>query len=65
MMMMMMIDDDDDDDDGDDDDGDPYKHRVTPWLTTELKKLARSRDKLKTAGVKYTSSLPMSCFTQM
>ena len=39
--------------------------KVTPWLTTEFKKLARSRDKLKTAAFKYKSSILMSSYRQM
>ena len=40
-------------------------NKVTPWLTTEFKKFARSRDKLKTAAVKHKSSILMSCYRQM
>ena len=39
--------------------------KVTPWLTTELKKLARLRDKLKIAAIKNKSSLLMSSYRQM
>ena len=39
--------------------------KVTPWLTTEFKKLARSRDKLKIAAVKNKSSILMSSYRHL
>ena len=39
--------------------------KVTPWLTTELKKLASSRDKLKIAAVKSKSSILMSSYRHL
>ena len=31
--------------------------KLTPWLTTHFRKLARSRDKLKTSAIENTSSI--------
>ena len=42
-----------------------FSDKIPPWLTTQLKKLARSRDKLKTAAVKNKSSILMTSYKQM
>ena len=36
-----------------------------PWITPELKKIGRTRDKLKIAAVKANSELLMSAYKQM
>ena len=36
--------------------------KLTPWLTTDCKKLARTRDKLKSAAVKNKSSILMNSY---
>ena len=39
--------------------------KLTPWLTTEFKKLARTRDKLKAAAVKSKSTILMESYKQV
>ena len=39
--------------------------RSIPWLTTEFKKLARTRDKLKAAAVKSKSTILMESYKQV
>ena len=39
--------------------------KLTPWLTIEFKKLARTRDKLKTAAVKSKSNIIMESYKQV
>ena len=39
--------------------------RFCPWITPELKKICRTRDKLKTAAVKANSELLMSVYKHM
>ena len=36
--------------------------KLTPWLTTDFRKLARSRDKLKTSAIKNKSSILMNSY---
>ena len=39
--------------------------KLTPWLTTDFRKLARSRDKLKTSAIKNKSSILMNSYKHM
>ena len=39
--------------------------KLTPWLTTEFKKLARTRDKLKAVTVKSKSTILMESYKQV
>ena len=39
--------------------------RLTPWLTTEFKKLARTRDKFKAAAVKSKSTILLESYKQL